>query len=124
MLLVDDDAQLRQIACAMLEDLGCEVLAADGADQALALLRGAPEVSVAIVDYAMPGVSGVDLARQIGEVAPGLPVVLSSGYMDADESVRSWSGPILPKPYSYEELTRLLSRYAVSRSEPAPEGAD
>ncbi len=106
-LAVDDDSLVLTNTAAMLEDLGHQVLVAASGAEALALLAEHP-VDLVITDYAMPHMTGLQLAREIEASHPGLGVVLTTGYAElppgAGEDI-----PRLAKPYSQAELARLLA---------------
>ena len=79
-LLVDDEAMVRETLAASLEDAGYAcMLAADGAE-ALDLLRSTAVVDVLVTDLSMPGLDGLALIRQAQRQRPGLPAVLLTGY--------------------------------------------
>jgi FixJ family two-component response regulator len=60
----------------------------------------------------MPGMNGVDLARAIQAKRPEMPVVLSSGYSHVLAEDGHHGFPLLHKPYSVEDLSRILRRAA------------
>jgi signal transduction histidine kinase/ActR/RegA family two-component response regulator len=107
-LLVDDDADVRTATAALLRDLGCEVAEADGGAALLESPASLREVDVALLDYAMPGMTGIELARHLAQARPELPIVLMSGYMWAAELGRAWPAPVLQKPFSKEVLAQRL----------------
>lgn len=74
------------------------------------LAEGAERASVVLTDVVMPGISGVDLAREIRRRWPALPVVLTSGYAQVLAEEGRDGFEFLHKPYSVEELTRVLRR--------------
>lgn len=79
-LFVEDDPEQRQSVPRIIEKLGYLVTAADNATQALALIRQNPSgFDLVITDYDMPKVSGLELARQLARIMPGLPVIMVSG---------------------------------------------
>lgn len=105
-LLVDDDADARRAAQAMLTSLGCAVTAADGGPAALdAVARGSP-FDLALIDHAMPGMTGDILARHLHELRPHLRVLLTTGYA---ESAPGGDGRFLPKPFTIAELASALT---------------
>jgi CheY-like chemotaxis protein len=108
-LLVDDDDDVRRVAGELLRDIGCEPEEADGGPAALARIDAGVEPDVVVMDYAMPGMTGVEAARRLAETRPKLPVLLISGYMDAEALERTWTGPVLAKPFSKEQLARRLA---------------
>src|SRR5690606_26411977 len=109
-LLVDDDAEVAALVGEMLKHLGYQVTYAASARAALATLADQPRVDLVFSDVMMPGgMSGVDLAREIRSRAPGMPVLLTSGYADAARGPAAAEGvQVLAKPYGLEELAVAL----------------
>jgi PAS domain S-box-containing protein len=105
-LAVDDDGLVLMNTTAMLEDLGHEVIAASSASEALAALND-NSVDVVITDHAMPQMTGLQLAKEIAERHPDLPVVLATGYAELPPGVGD-EMPRLAKPYGQAELARIL----------------
>jgi signal transduction histidine kinase len=105
-LVVDDDAMVASGTAAMIEDLGHSVIQAQSASRALELLSSHPSIDVVITDYAMPGMTGSELAAEIHRVRPELPVVIATGYSDAPEEMGS---PRLNKPYRQKDLAILFA---------------
>jgi CheY-like chemotaxis protein len=107
--LVDDDAHVREAASEMLGDLGLDVVEASSGPEALDLsLPG--QVSVAVLDYAMPGMTGTELAGHLRARWPGLPVIFVTGYSEIGELIGS-SGAretVLRKPYREEDLRKAI----------------
>jgi CheY-like chemotaxis protein len=107
-LLVEDNDQVRAFANDLLHDLGCEVLCAASADDALTCLNGA-EVDVVLSDIVMPGMSGIELASRLKQTHPRLPVVLATGYSEqAAQGVKNT--PIILKPYSGTDVSAALAQ--------------
>jgi signal transduction histidine kinase len=106
-LLVDDDPMVAETTVGMLEVLGHHVTVASSAGRALEMLGANTAVDLVITDYAMPGMTGKELAQRIRETRPGLPVVLASGY--ADLAAQDDSGlPRLDKPYALDKLASMI----------------
>ncbi len=107
-LAVDDDALVLMNTTAMLEDLGHKVLEASNGHEALDVLRANADIDIVITDFAMPRMTGRDLAVAIARERPGLPVVLATGYAElptgADVDARR-----LPKPFGQTELARAIA---------------
>ncbi|MGG5891076.1 response regulator [Falsiroseomonas sp. HC035] len=114
-LLVEDDPLVCASTAEMLEDLGHVAVEALSAARALELLRADIVVDIVVTDQAMPGMSGVDLARQIRREWPELPVLMASGHVDlpGEEPVDL---PRLVKPYSQAELEVQIQRLLDGRS--------
>ncbi len=117
-LVVDDEASLRGLARSILERLGYQVvLACDGLEALQQVQRGA-RIDIVLLDQTMPRLSGPETLRRLREIAPGLPVVLTSGY----DLGTGPDGPgglevegFLPKPYSPEHLGAVVREALDSR---------
>jgi signal transduction histidine kinase len=107
-LAVDDDPLVLANTSAMLDDLGHEVKEAASAQQALEVLRGGAAVDLVITDYAMPGMTGIDLAAGIRSRWPDLPIILSTGYAELPEGADPGL-PRLAKPYTQDELAHAIA---------------
>jgi len=106
-LLVDDDPMVAETTVGMLEVLGHRVKVASSGGRALEMLGADGSVDLVITDYAMPGMTGKELARRIRETRPNLPVVLASGY--AELAAQDDSGlPRLDKPYALDKLASVI----------------
>ncbi|HXA41001.1 MAG TPA: response regulator, partial [Phenylobacterium sp.] len=120
-LAVDDDELVLTNTAAMLEDLGHRVLAATSAADAMVLLaRSTPDV--VITDFAMPQVTGLQLAEEIRARHPGMPVVLATGYAELPPGVGE-DLMRLSKPYGQAELAEMLQQACPPRprrGEPSP----
>jgi CheY-like chemotaxis protein len=98
-----------------LTNLGYQVEeAADGSSALRLLDTSRPDVVV--VDFAMPGLNGAEVARKARERWPGLPVVLASGYADTAAIERSMGKDfkLLRKPFRIDELLEAVSLAAKS----------
>ncbi|URD61743.1 ATP-binding protein [Sphingomonas sp. KRR8] len=109
-LLVEDSDHVRYFARQLLEDLGCKVTqAADGPE---ALERFSTEaIDLVFSDIVMPGMSGLELAKRITEIAGNVPVLLASGYSSKQfipKDEREF--PILRKPYKLETLAAGINQ--------------
>jgi CheY-like chemotaxis protein len=87
-LYVNDNSRARKVLVGILEDRGFEVKAADGALEALELLRG-NSFALILLDYELPEMSGAQLAQEVRGVNPALPIILISGlsFLPAGELV-------------------------------------
>jgi signal transduction histidine kinase len=105
-LLVDDEDLVRQSTADMLNELGYSVVEAASAEEALALIDS-KRFDLLITDHLMPGISGTELARTIRTVKPGVPVLLISGYAEAEGIEPDL--PRLTKPFRTDELAASLA---------------
>jgi two-component system, cell cycle sensor histidine kinase and response regulator CckA len=110
-LLAEDEIALRDVSRVYLESKGYIVLEAANAKEALSICENyeAP-IHALITDVVMPGLGGLDLAKLILKMRPGLAVVLVSGYTDRAMDIESCGSgtKFLQKPYSLDTLGRTL----------------
>jgi PAS domain S-box-containing protein len=111
-LVVDDEVDLLEVALAFVEEMGYRTVHATGGNGALAALASEPNVDLLITDIVMPGgMNGVELARKVRQLHPGVKVVYSSGYPSdalADKSGMPLDGPLLNKPYLRGEFVATI----------------
>jgi two-component system, cell cycle response regulator CpdR len=106
-LLVDDEPMVRDVVSSMLEDLGCEVVTAETATDALARLADNNAIELLVTDINMPGMGGYELAEKAKRVRRGLKIILLTG-----RDVRNCGFPVIQKPFLREDLERMLERTA------------
>jgi signal transduction histidine kinase/CheY-like chemotaxis protein len=107
-LVVDDDSSVRVVAAAMLRELGYGVVEAGSGGGALERLQQDPSISLALLDFAMPGMNGVELARQMLAIRPTLPIMFMTGYADAWALAEVGDRRIVNKPFSDDELEEAI----------------
>jgi two-component system cell cycle sensor histidine kinase/response regulator CckA len=110
-LVVDDEAQQRSIACKMLRSLGYHPEAVPSGEQALEYVKTRP-VDLVVLDMIMdPGMSGRQTYEQIVRLRPGQKAIIASGYAET-EDVRVTqglgAGEYVKKPYTLEKLGRSV----------------
>jgi signal transduction histidine kinase len=108
LLFVDDDFLISLSTAALLEDLGHEVVKASSGAAALEVLESGKPVDLMITDYAMPGMTGVQLAEAARKLRPGLPILLATGYADLPARTRL-ELPRLSKPYQQRQLAERIT---------------
>nr|WP_295889855.1 ATP-binding protein [uncultured Devosia sp.] len=113
-LVVDDDALINMSTVDMVQDLGHTVLEAYSGKEALQILGSGQRIDALITDYAMPGMTGVELADRARELHPGLPILLATGYADLPSGTTT-DLPRLAKPYQQTELATQISRLLTGR---------
>jgi len=118
-LCVDDEANQLELRRLMLEQVGYRVLTAESPVKAIEILRS-DSIDLVIVDYFMPGMNGLSLAREILRYKK-LPIIMLSAYGELPgESIGAADVWITKGAHPAELLNRLvelLSRYADSRSD-------
>jgi PAS domain S-box-containing protein len=109
-LVVDDDPDVRRFLADSLSDLGYQVADAADGRAGLALLDQ-EEVDLVLVDYAMPGMTGAEMADELRARQPELPVLFASGYADtaAIEAALGPSAQVLRKPFHIDELEEAIA---------------
>ncbi|HEX7802369.1 MAG TPA: PAS domain-containing protein [Pseudoxanthomonas sp.] len=110
LLLVEDDDEVAALTSEMLATLGYEVTRVENADAALGALADGKPFGVVFSDVMMPGhLDGIDLSQEIRARRPGLPVVLTTGHVEAAKQKAEALGlSVLPKPYRLQELETAL----------------
>ena len=117
-LVVEDDAAVRQGLARLLERSGFRALTADDAESALALLGGVA-VDLVILDAVLPGLSGIAAYRTIHQRHPSARVLVVSGYGEGQmdpELRRDPGSSFLQKPFTHLELLEAVQRVLGSRA--------
>jgi signal transduction histidine kinase/ActR/RegA family two-component response regulator len=110
LLLVDDDAAVRETTGELLRALGYAVIEAGGGRAALECLRAEPDIALLLTDVVMPDMNGPALAAAAHAMRPGLPVVFMSGYSDlAGVTGGAVLGRMVSKPFRPTELTEQIT---------------
>lgn len=114
LMLVDDHPGMARVSAKLLETLGYRTSVFDDPRDALAAFRAAPQSFDAVLtDLSMPQMSGEDFTRSIRELAPQLPVIVSSGLaseINMDELRSLGVAAVLMKPWRLEEAVATLQR--------------
>lgn len=111
-LIVDDDRELRELLEDQLAAEGYEARSTDSSHEVLER-AAAEEVDLIVTDLRMPGISGIDLCREVHRVRPDMPVVLMTAFGDLDaavEGIRAGAYDFLSKPFEIEQLLLILER--------------
>jgi CheY-like chemotaxis protein len=107
-LVVDDEPEVRAIAAAFLREAGYVVEEAGNGPAARDIVAASP-VCLALVDYAMPMMSGHEFVRQARQFRPDLPVIYVTGAADALSLRERVRDPIVMKPYSRAGLLKIVN---------------
>lgn len=108
-LVVEDNVIVGEFAASALLELGYKSVLVNSPDRALAeLSKNSGRFNVVFTDVTMPGMSGIELGKEIRRLYPNLPVVLTSGYSDVLAGNVAQGFELLAKPYSMEQLSGVL----------------
>ncbi|WP_459251861.1 hybrid sensor histidine kinase/response regulator [Herbaspirillum lusitanum] len=110
-LVVEDNLDSQQLVCELLETLGHFACGVSSAEDAL-LQLAQQSFGVLFTDVNLPGMSGVDLAKQALASYPALEVIFASGYGAVITKNVGFSAHSLPKPYDIDQLQDLLAKIA------------
>jgi len=121
-LLVEDEEAVRRLGKRILEKEGYSVLVAEHAAEAMAVAAAwKGPIDLLVTDVVMPGRSGVELARELEQMRPGIPVLFTSGYPETTrgrwQPPKGW-GAFLQKPFTPTELVEAVR--AVTNTPKAP----
>jgi CheY-like chemotaxis protein len=105
-LVVDDEPLVRDVTASMLEDLGCEVVTAAGATEALKMLSANRCIEILITDINMPDMNGYALADVAVLMRNQLKVILLSGRENSGGGF-----PLIRKPFLQQDLVQTMARY-------------
>src|ERR1017187_6263630 len=113
-LVVDDEAAIREVAHRVLTSAGYQVETAATGHEALGLLAD-PELTADLIltDIVMPGMTGAALAAQARAIRRGLPVLFMSGYEQQGATAEGWPDPaaqIIGKPFSRAALLARVTQ--------------
>lgn len=110
-LVVEDNKEVGTFTTQSLAELGYVTVWAADAQEALAeLAANATRFDIVFSDVVMPGMNGIELGKAIRDRYPTLPVVLTSGYSNVLAQDGTHGFELLHKPYSVEQLSRILSK--------------
>ena len=107
-LLVDDEAPVRDVTAASLREEGYQVVEAGSGGAALDQLQRDSTFDLALIDFAMPGMDGAELAREIRARLPQLPFLFFTGYGEAKPLAAFGQDRIVSKPFVSDDLVRKI----------------
>ncbi|AWM88550.1 response regulator [Microvirga sp. 17 mud 1-3] len=106
-LLVDDDPDVRAVTAAYLTEMGHRVVEASDGASGIDTLRADDQIDLLIADFAMPGMTGLDLATQARQIRPDLGVLLVTGYANPERVPEGY--PLLHKPFNQSDLASKVT---------------
>ncbi|HVN24138.1 MAG TPA: response regulator [Syntrophorhabdales bacterium] len=113
-LVVDDEEDIVNATSSMLERLGHQVRGETQSLNALRRFSEEPEMfDLAILDYVMPELTGLELAQRFSRIRPGFPVLLYAGYKDrpsAEKLSAAHIGRFIVKPSTMEALSGMIRK--------------
>jgi CheY-like chemotaxis protein len=111
LLLVDDNDDVREVTALLLRDSGYGVIEASSGVAALSALDANPEIGVMIVDFSMPGMSGIELLERVRAKRPEIRAVSITGYVDP-----TWLNGklgdeiVVKKPFTMDQLAPAVRK--------------
>jgi signal transduction histidine kinase len=116
-LLVDDDSAVREVTAAMLRDLGYSVLEAGSGGGAFDLLERERTIDLIVMDFAMPGMNGAEVARQVRIDRPNVPILFITGFAERGAISGIDGALVIGKPFSRDELAEKVTQVLAERGQ-------
>jgi DNA-binding response OmpR family regulator len=110
-LLVDDEAMIRQLTKTILGKAGYDVLLAENGEKAIEIFQEQKDkIALVILDSVMPQLSGRETLRELARLAPNVNVLFSSGFSTELSALNEYPQVrgLLPKPYRAEQLVQKV----------------
>lgn len=122
-LVVDDEAPVRSVAETTLSAIGCRVMTAANAEQALRLLLSPVPLDLLVTDIRMPRMDGITLAELAKALRPELRVLFTSAYLSAGpvRGERIDDAPFVRKPWRAAQLEQHVRRLVGPLAAPVPD---
>ena len=111
-LVVEDDAPVRDLLVRVLQDAGYLVVGAQSGQQALELAAQQSEVDLLVTDLVMRGMNGIELATALTESRPGLPVLITSSFTPGQmgHEALPFQAVFVEKPWAPAEMVEHVAR--------------
>jgi len=107
-LVVDDDDAVREVTAGILRDLGYRIVEAGSGGSALEAFDDS--IDAVVLDFAMPGLNGADLAKALMARRPQTPILFATGYADAEALAETPEERIVLKPFRPGELAEKIAQ--------------
>jgi signal transduction histidine kinase len=118
-LVIDDEAVIRDSCCRILAQEGCEVVTAADGEEGLAAIQGDSEgFAVVLLDLKMPGLSGMEVLEAAREFNPALLAVVITGCATVDsavEAMKKGAYDFIAKPFTPDQLCLIVNRVLEKR---------
>ena len=111
-LLVDDEAEIREIYTEVLTDLGYKVIAEADGPSALSVIRQGAGIDLVITDLLMPGMDGLEFIRSLRAVLPSVPVIMVTAFSSVESYLQSFALGVFEyvnKPVRIGEFERIVA---------------
>jgi signal transduction histidine kinase/CheY-like chemotaxis protein len=112
-LLADDEVMLLELLSELLESSGFNVIKVPSAEEAIKVLTEEIKVNLAIIDYNMPGMDGLQCVQKIRELKFDMPVILSSGSISFEKNFdykKAGASALIAKPYEFETMLATIQK--------------
>ena len=113
-LIVDDDPSIRSILSQILKENSSYIpVLAENGERALDVLKKDKGIDVVLTDIQMPGMTGLELLKEVKSLYPTLPVVMITGFPTIDvaiDSMKKGASDFVTKPFKFEQVKLILSR--------------
>jgi two-component system cell cycle sensor histidine kinase/response regulator CckA len=109
-LVVDDDADVNEMATLVLAHYGHDVRSASDGAAALNIVRNEPALALMLTDVVMPLMDGITLANRVRAMRPEMPVIFVSGYMDGILVPEAERTAFLRKPWRATQLASEVDK--------------
>jgi signal transduction histidine kinase/ActR/RegA family two-component response regulator len=103
-LLVDDDKPVREVTAGLLQDFGYLVIEAGSGGAALDILDREQKIDLMVIDFAMPGMNGAEVARRVQDIRPTMPILFITGFANQAALEGVSEAFIIGKPFVDDEL--------------------
>lgn len=119
-LVVEDDEDVKDVACHMLQSSGFQVISANNGSSGFQKFKSNPDIDLVFSDVIMPGgMTGVELAELVSENSPEMPVLLATGYAEKElkDRIADYKHIVcVGKPYDVDELPDLINSMIQKKS--------
>ncbi len=112
-LFVDDESAVTEMGTVLLKNLGYRVTSRTDSVKALEIFRSSPdEFDLIITDYAMPKMTGLDFAREVSLIRPGIAILLCTGFSEkiTPDNIKELGIGLLMKPYDLRQISWMVRK--------------